>query len=1327
MDNQDNNLYETASQPDTATDAYTFLEFNTQGESDFDYPEFRSPVAWPTPSDSLGATSSAVDPTSSDHRTAASTPDLHSDSPAASPVASKSAARGGGANSGTQGVVEGLVASIGGLNFEETGDDDGYEFGKGDFTEHACRYCGVSNPACVVRCNVPSCRKWFCNSRGNTSGSHIVNHLMLRVKGFEVALGFTYEGYGNQVRAKHKEVCLHKDSPLGETILECYNCGCRNVFLLGFISAKTESVVVLLCREPCLNVNALKDMNWDLSQWCPLIDDRCFLQWLVKIPSEQEQLRARQISAQQINKVEELWKTNPDATLEDLEKPGVDDEPQPVALKYEDAYQYQNVFAPLIKLEADYDKMMKESQSKDNVTIRWDIGLNKKRVAYFVFPKEDNELRLVPGDELRLRYSGDAAHPAWQSVGHVIKLTAQEEVALELRASQGVPVDMNHGFSVDFVWKSTSFDRMQGAMKTFAVDETSVSGYIYHHLLGHEVENQTVRNALPRRFGAPGLPELNASQVLAVKNVLQKPISLIQGPPGTGKTVTSAAIVYHMAKQGQGQVLVCAPSNVAVDQLAEKISATGLKVVRLCAKSREAVSSPVEHLTLHYQVRHLDTSEKSELHKLQQLKDEQGELSSSDEKKYKALKRATEREISQSADVICCTCGGAGDPRLANFRFRQVLIDESTQATEPECLIPLVLGAKQVVFVGDHCQLGPVIMCKKAARAGLAQSLFERLVLLGVKPIRLQIFGLTQVVTAFMPVFMPPNFGTIDNFFSQEILADECSFLSLVQYRMHPCLSEFPSNNFYEGTLQNGVTVNERQSSGIDFPWPVPNRPMFFYVQMGQEEISASGTSYLNRTEAANVEKIVTTFLRSGVVPSQIGVITPYEGQRAYIVNYMSRNGALRQQLYKEIEVASVDSFQGREKDYIILSCVRSNEHQGIGFLNDPRRLNVALTRARYGIVILGNPKVLSKQPLWNSLLTHYKEHECLVEGPLNNLKQSMVQFQKPKKIYNDRRLFFGGGPGIVPNDSFGSVASASSNADRRNSRARGSYLSPGPPNGTHKPGVAGFPMPRVPIPPFHDGPTSQPYAIPTRGAVHGPIGAVPQVPPPGSRGFSAGRGNAGAPIGSHLSHQQGIGNIGSFNFPALENPNSQPSVGGPLSQPGYVNNIPVQGSSQTFRDGFSVGGMSQEFLGDDFKSQGSHVPYNVADFSTQASQGGYAVDYVTQGAQGGFPGNFLNQNSQPGYSRFGSGNDFMSQDYMAHGSQGLFTQVGFNDPSQDDASQSHFGIANPNQLQSQGLMNSLYSQPFGHYNTQQLNLQAPQQQPQQGQGTQNQKIHYNG
>ncbi len=213
---------------------------------------------------------------------------------------------------------------------------------------------------------------------------------------------------------------------------------------------------------------------------------------------------------------------------------------------------------------------------------------------------------------------------------------------------------------------------MQAAMKTFAVDDTSVSGYIYHKLLGHDVEAQTLKVTLPRRYSAPGLPELNHSQVSAVKSVLQKPLSLIQGPPGTGKTVTSASIVYQLAKQGQGQVLVCAPSNVAVDQLTEKIHSTGLKVVRLCAKSREAVSSPVEFLTLHYQVRHLDTADNGDLSKLQMLKDEQGELSSSDEKRYKSLKRAAEREILQTAHVICTTCVGAGDPRLVNFRFKQV-------------------------------------------------------------------------------------------------------------------------------------------------------------------------------------------------------------------------------------------------------------------------------------------------------------------------------------------------------------------------------------------------------------------------------------------------------------------------------------------------------------------------------------------------------------------------------------------------------------------------------------------------------------------------------
>jgi regulator of nonsense transcripts 1 len=311
---------------------------------------------------------------------------------------------------------------------------------------------------------------------------------------------------------------------------------------------------------------------------------------------------------------------------------------------------------------------------------------------------------------------------------------------------------------------------MQSALKTFAVDENSVSAYLYHRLLGHEVEDLVMKVTLPKRFSAPGLPELNHSQVYAVKTVLQRPLSLIQGPPGTGKTVTSATIVYHLVKQNQGQVLVCAPSNIAVDQLTEKIHKTGLKVVRLCAKSREALDSPVSFLALHNQVRNLESE--PELKKLQQLKDETGELSSADEKRYRTLKRKCESDLLRNADVICCTCVGSGDPRLSHgYQFRSILIDESTQATEPECMVPVVLGARQLILVGDHCQLGPVVMSKKAAKAGLSQSLFERLVVLGIRPIRLQ-----------------------------------------VQYRMHPALSAFPSNIFYEGLLNR---FSEEKTSSI--------------------------------------------------------------------------------------------------------------------------------------------------------------------------------------------------------------------------------------------------------------------------------------------------------------------------------------------------------------------------------------------------------------------------------------------------------------------------------------------------------------------------------
>lgn len=378
-----------------------------------------------------------------------------------------------------------------------------------ELPEYACSYCGLSDPACVVKCIETG--KWFCNGRGSTSASHIIQHL---------------------VRSKNKQVSLHPDSPLGETVLECYNCGCRNIFLLGFIPAKSDSVVVLLCREPCLALGALKDMDWDLTQWMPLIEDKSFLSWLVKVPSEREQLMSTQISATQINMIEELWREKPDATLLDLERGSAEEVVQETLLQYEDGYHFQNTVAPLIKLEAEYDRRMKENQRQENISVRWDKSLSNKRVAYFQFSqRDDSDLRLMAGDELVLKLDASAARlfgQAWQDTGLIMSIT-DSEVALEMR-SPHVPLLLTEGYIAEYVWKATSYDRMQSALKAFAVDDTSVSGYLYHRLLGHPVENVLLKVNLPSKLSVPGLPDLNESQAVAVRSVLQQPLSLIQGP-----------------------------------------------------------------------------------------------------------------------------------------------------------------------------------------------------------------------------------------------------------------------------------------------------------------------------------------------------------------------------------------------------------------------------------------------------------------------------------------------------------------------------------------------------------------------------------------------------------------------------------------------------------------------------------------------------------------------------------------------------------------------------------------------------------------------------
>ena len=166
------------------------------------------------------------------------------------------------------------------------------------------------------------------------------------------------------MKAKHKEIALHPEGSHGDTALECYVCGNKNIFLLGFVPIQSaeESQVIIICRLPCLNSKSCNELQWDVKDWTPLVEEKMIVNWLVKAPAEQDMRRGRHLNIDQINALEELRKGNPEAKLEDLDKPGMKKVLREVLLKYENGRDYCDVFLPLIEMEAQYDKKVKESQ-----------------------------------------------------------------------------------------------------------------------------------------------------------------------------------------------------------------------------------------------------------------------------------------------------------------------------------------------------------------------------------------------------------------------------------------------------------------------------------------------------------------------------------------------------------------------------------------------------------------------------------------------------------------------------------------------------------------------------------------------------------------------------------------------------------------------------------------------------------------------------------------------------------------------------------------------------------------------------------------------------
>lgn len=729
-----------------------------------------------------------------------------------------------------------------------------------------CAYCRLKLPSSVVQC--ATCERWFCNAP-SPQGSHLVSHL---------------------VRSRHRVVRLHEQLPLGAETLECYNCGSQNIFTLGFVSAKQDSVMVLLCRMPCAQ---LPSPLWDTAEWLLLIAQRRLLEWVA--PAEGAAIA---VPPQKIEELELEWNPARGAEVAEL---------APVALRYDSGYDYQNAWAPLVNAVMETERALKANVELPRLAVRWSGAL-----ATFAPAAYESGI-FLPGDEMLL-----AHECGWLATG-VVK-TAGRELVLEVAEQLLRPAD-GAGYSAQYVFRPSAYLRMQQALRSFAVSERSVLAYLYHRLLGHNTAPVRFETAVPAELDVPGLLPLNALQRRAVGQVLQEPLALIQGPPGTGKTVTATAIVHHLVRLRGERVLVCAPLNVAVTHLAQKIHVTGLRVVRVVAKLRQDLE-PADSLALHRLAAHADDPDEEE------------------------------KRLFAEAQVVCCTCVTAR-VRQMKQRFRTVLVDELTQASEPETMIPITKGAKQVILIGDHKQLGPVVTNRAALKAGLLQLLFERLVALGHVPVRLE-----------------------------------------VQYRMHPALAEFSNIAFYEGSLQNGVSAAQRNGK-TSIPWPARNVPTMFWDTQGREEIGDYGVSTLNQTEAVNVGQIVERLRADGVAADEIGVVTPYRAQSMYIERFLEMRNL-------SVEVASVDGFQGREKEYIVFSCVRLNPDRSLGFLWDPRRLNVAITRAKLGLVIIGNARTVSSNQLWRRLLVHYRERGCLVTGPLDALQLSMVLLEEPKLMHKE-------------------------------------------------------------------------------------------------------------------------------------------------------------------------------------------------------------------------------------------------------------------------------------------------------------------------------------
>lgn len=510
-----------------------------------------------------------------------------------------------------------------------------------------------------------------------------------------------------------------------------------------------------------------------------------------------------------------------------------------------------------------------------------------------------------------------------------------------------LPEWVRHGkLGIRCLFDDDSYDAMEAALKT--AGNESLQNPLVEVLTG--LRAPAFRTDIEKTT----LPGLNVSQNEAVRKIVAaNELAIVHGPPGTGKTTTLVAAIRQLLASASKPVLVVAPSNTATDLLCERLSQTGLRVVRIGNPVR--VSDELQQLTLDHRISaHPDFKRIKELRKrasefrnmAHRYKRNFGPEEREQRKALFAEAGRISHEVAHLEDfiiedelhraqVIAATPVGSGNYVLRDLSFETVVIDEAGQALEAACWIP-ILKARKVVLAGDHLQLPPTVKSEEAARQGLTVTLMEK-------------------CAGYYP---------------------EATVLLEEQYRMHDRIMQFPSESFYGNRLIANDAVKDRKLFDADAPLEFLDT-----AGCGFEEQS-SGTSFINPEEAGFLASVLFGYLENlrgqntDLNGLSVGVISPYKQQVELLKNVVYGHPSWPEWA-AHITVNTIDGFQGQERDVIFIGMVRSNPEGTTGFLNETRRMNVAMTRARKKLVVIGDSATLGQQSFYENFISFAQESDA--------------------------------------------------------------------------------------------------------------------------------------------------------------------------------------------------------------------------------------------------------------------------------------------------------------------------------------------------------------